>query len=200
MQSERRSTRSPRPWVTPPTSFAAFGNRQALEPCSPAGRARWSRLLSACSSVVCVRRSATALLGLLLGLAALAIPALAKSGTLTFTTGSFVVTCTSTGELCTPAEHLSVVLPRKGTLVSVAYTTAKTHCSTVEVFVRLHGKTVATVPPLAAGAATSKIKTNVKLKQGKTTLGFQAKGFTGGCNAGLLGSWGGKATVKVSLG
>jgi hypothetical protein len=146
-----------------------------------------------------VRRSATALLSLLLGLA-LTIPALAKSGTLTFTTGSFVVTCTSTGQLCTPAERLSVKLPRKGTMVSVAYTTAKTHCSTVQVFVRLGGKTVATLPPQAAGAATSKIKTNVKLRRGKTTLGLQAKGITGGCNAGALGSWGGTATVKVSLG
>jgi hypothetical protein len=146
-----------------------------------------------------MRRSATVLLALLLVVAALAIPALAKSSTLTFSTGNFVVTCTSTGQLCSPAKHLSVTLPREGALVSVIYTTAATHCSAVQVSVRLNGKTVATLPRLNAGSATATVKTDVKLKKGKTTLGFKAKGFTGGCNAGLLGSWAGKVTVKVSL-
>jgi hypothetical protein len=37
----------------------------------------------------------------------------------------------------------------------------------------------------------------VSLPKGKTTLGFQAQGFTGGCNVGHVGSWGGKVTVTV---
>jgi hypothetical protein len=35
--------------------------------------------------------------------------------------------------------------------------------------------------------------------QGRNHAALRAKGFTGGCNAGQLGSWGGKITIKVAL-
>jgi hypothetical protein len=123
----------------------------------------------------------------------------AKPVFLKFTTGSFVVTCTSSGQVCAPDEPLTFTLPRGGTLTKVVYTTPKTHCSAVRVFVRLKGKTVAKLPRLDAGDATGKIETDVKLKKGTNTLGFRAKGFVGGCNAGVVRSWGGKVTVTVKL-
>ena len=148
-----------------------------------------------------MRRAVTIFVSLCL-VAALASSALAKPPkpvTLGFTTGTFVVTCTSTGQVCAPDEPLTITLPRSGTLTKVVYTTAQAHCSAVRVFVRLKGKTVAKLPRLDAGDATAKVKTNVKLKKGTNTLGFRGKGFLGGCNVGRVGSWGGKVRIKVRL-
>jgi hypothetical protein len=145
-----------------------------------------------------MRRPFTVLVSLCL-LGAFTASALAKPNSLSFTTGSFTVTCTSTGQVCSPAQPLTFHLPRKGSLTSVAYTTAATHCSAIRLSVLLKGDTVAKLPRLDAGDATATVKPDVGLKKGSTTLGFRAKGFTGGCNAGQLGSWGGKVTIKVKL-
>lgn len=145
-----------------------------------------------------MRRVLTFLVSLCLA-AALAGPAFAGNGKLSFTTGNFVVTCTSTGQFCKPGKKLTFTLPRRGTLTSVIYTTAKTHCSAIRVFVLRNGKTVAKLPRLEAGDATASVHPGLGLHKGSTTLRFRAKGFTGGCNAGQLGSWGGKITIKVAL-
>ena len=125
--------------------------------------------------------------------------ALGGNGTLTFTTGQFVVTCTSTGQICKPAKRLKFTLPRRGTLRSVTYTTAREHCSAVRIFVLRGRRTIAKLPRLDAGDATATVHTAVRLPEGDRTLRFRAKGFTGGCNAGQLGSWGGKITIRVKL-
>jgi hypothetical protein len=131
--------------------------------------------------------------------AVLTASALAGDGRLSFTTGNFVVTCTSTGQFCKPAKLLELTLPRPGTMTRVIYTSPKTHCSAVRVFVLRGRRTVAKLPRLEAGEATARVTTSVRLKKGTTTLRFRAKGFTGGCNTGYVGSWGGKVTVKVRL-
>jgi hypothetical protein len=138
-------------------------------------------------------------LGLLL--LAWAVPALGKNRTSTgtFTTGSFAVTCTSTGELCNPPENLSFRLPRPGTLTSIIYTTPATHCSAVLLHVLRNGRQIARTGRLPAGQQTERLVTDVRLPRGETTLGFQAQGFVGGCNVGRVFSWGGKVTVKVKL-
>ena len=136
-------------------------------------------------------------IGTALASSALASPA--KPVTLRFTTGSFVVTCTSTGQLCTPDEPLTFKLPRSGSLTKVVYTTAKTHCSAIRVFVRLKRRTVAKLPRLDAGDATGEVKTDVKLRKGANALWFRAKGFVGGCNVGRVGSWGGTVKITVKL-
>jgi hypothetical protein len=130
-----------------------------------------------------------------------AVPATARSPsrTRTFTTGSFVVNCTSTGQVCSPPENLTISLPRRGTLTSVTYSTAATHCSAVLVRVLLAGHVVAKTQRLEAGERSETLSTHVALHGPKTTLGFKAQGFTGGCNTGRVGSWGGKVTVKVLL-
>jgi hypothetical protein len=117
--------------------------------------------------------------------------------TLKFTTGSFVVNCTSTGQLCSPAEKLTFKLAHAATLTSVTYSTAATHCSTVQLHVYLKGHQIAKTGVLPAGAATEKLTTHVALPRGKTTLAFKAQGFLGGCNAGRVLSWGGTVTVTV---
>ncbi len=130
-----------------------------------------------------------------------AAPALGKSGTQSrsFSTGAFAVYCTSSGQLCRPSEKLTFSLPRRGTLTSITYTTAATHCSGVVLHVLRNGHQIAKTPLLATGQRTARVVTHVRLPKGATTLGFQAQGFVGGCNVGRVLSWGGKVTVTVKL-
>ena len=136
---------------------------------------------------------------LILALASFAVAKPTKPVIREFTTGPFVVNCKSTGQVCTPGEPLTFTLPRSGRLTKVFYKTAKAHCSAIRLSVRLKGKKVAMLPRLDVGDATTSAKTDVKLQKGKTTLRFRAKGFVGGCNAGQLGSWGGKVKIVVKL-
>jgi hypothetical protein len=136
-----------------------------------------------------------------LAVAAVAVPALARksSSVRTFTTGGFTVTCTSSGQLCSPPENLTINLPRHGTLIQATYTTAFSHCSAVQVRMLRGSKVVAKFHKVPVGDRVDVITPHIAMPKGKTTFGFQAQGFTGGCNAGHLGSWGGKVTVKVHL-
>ncbi len=146
--------------------------------------------------------SAVGLVGMLaVTLVVCAVPALGKSGgpSRSFTTGSFAVYCTSSGELCSPPESLTFSLRRPGTLTSITYTTAATHCSAVALHVLRNGHQIAVTGQLAAGQQTQRLVTHVRLPKGMTTLGFQAQGFVGGCNVGRVFSWGGKVTVTVAL-
>ena len=133
----------------------------------------------------------------------IALPASAAgtspTSTHTYTTGSFVVSCTSTGELCSPSKKLTFTLPRDGTLTSITYATPATHCSAIQLHVLRKGKEIATTGVLAAGAQSEHLKTHIALPKGKNTLGFKAQGFRGGCNVGVVGSWGGKVTISVKL-
>ena len=148
-----------------------------------------------------LRRHSLALCLVALVVAVAATPALGKSRTrsLTFTTGAFAVNCTSTGQLCSPPKTLSFKLAHAGTLTSVAYTTAATHCSSVALHVLRKGKQVAVTGTLPSGQRTERLTTHVALPKGSTTLGFQAQGFVGGCNAGRVLSWGGTVTVTVKV-
>lgn len=133
-----------------------------------------------------------------LGVVAAMWPASAAT-TKTFTTGAFVVNCTSHGQVCSPAKRLELSLQRRGTITSVRYTTAPEHCSAVAIQV-LRGRRVrATSPRLEAGEQTTTFATAIKVPKGSPRIGFRAKGFPGGCNAGSVGSWGGRITVTVRL-
>jgi hypothetical protein len=118
----------------------------------------------------------------------------------TYTTGAFVVTCTSTGQVCSPPEVLTVTPPRRGTVTTVRYTTSPQHCSALVLQVVRHGKVLATSPRIEAGEQTATFPTSIRVPKGPSKLGFRAKGFPGGCNTGRVGSWGGKVTVTVRLG
>lgn len=134
-----------------------------------------------------------------LALVVWAAPAAGAGGrrSATFTTGSFTVTCTSTGQLCSPAEHLRFKLHRRGVLTSIAYTTAASHCSAIKLHVYRRGHQIAQTGVLATGNQTETLKTKIRLRRGVTTLAFKAQGYVGGCNVGTTGSWGGDITVTV---
>jgi hypothetical protein len=122
-----------------------------------------------------------------------------KPATRTYGTGPFVVNCTSTGQTCSPPEKLKVTPPRPGTVTSVRYTSAAEHCSALVLQVVRNGHVLATSGRIEAGEQTEQFTTSIHVPKGPSKLGFRAKGFTGGCNAGYVGSWGGKITVKVKL-
>jgi hypothetical protein len=121
------------------------------------------------------------------------------STTRTYTTGQFVVNCTSAGQVCSPAKKLTLTPPRGGTVTSVRYTTSPQHCSALVLQVVRGGKVVATSGRIEAGEQTEHFNPHISVPKGLSKLGFRAKGFVGGCNTGRVGSWGGKVTVTVTL-
>ena len=122
-----------------------------------------------------------------------------RTKTLTFTTGQFVVNCTSSGQRCIPKKKLTFTLGRKGTLTSIKYTAAATHCSSALLRVFRKGRQIAKTGRLEPGETSERLVTHIGLTKGITTLRFQAQGFVGGCNTGYVGSWGGKITVAVKV-
>src|SRR5262245_11558160 len=74
-----------------------------------------------------------------------------KPDTRSYTTGQFVVNCTSTGQVCSPAKKLKLTPPRSGTVTSVRYKTPSTHCSAFALQVVRDGKVPASSGRTAAG-------------------------------------------------
>ncbi len=131
--------------------------------------------------------------------AAVSATARTRTQTLTFTTGQFVVNCTSSGQRCSPKKKLTFTLGRNGTLASIKYTAAATHCSSTLLRVFRKGRQIAKTGRLEPGETSERLVTRIGLTKGVTTLRFQAQGFVGGCNTGYVGSWGGKITVAVKV-
>ena len=132
-------------------------------------------------------------------ISAMSANARTRTRTLTFTTGQFVVNCTSSGQRCSPKKKLTFTLGRNGTLTSIKYTAAATHCSSALLRVFRKGRQIAKTGRLEPGETSERLVTHIGLAKGETTLRFQAQGFVGGCNTGYVGSWGGKITVAVKV-
>ena len=108
--------------------------------------------------------------------------------------GPFSVTCTSSGQLCSPPFTAPVTTSG---VLQVQYTASAGHCSNVRVHVLLDGTEVALSAFLAPGASSSVFSLG-PVSAGTHTLGLQGEGTVGGCNVGSLVNWGGTATVTVS--
>ena len=137
------------------------------------------------------------------GLALLLVAATASSkkpsDTRTYTTGAFVVNCTSAKQVCGPPKSLAMNPPRAGTIKTVRYTTSPQHCSALVLQVVRDGKLLATSGRIEAGEQTETFHPGIHVPAHSSHIGFRAKGFLGGCNTGRVGSWGGKITVTVKL-
>ena len=96
-----------------------------------------------------------------------AAPAIARTRTqsLTFTTGQFVVNCTSSGQRCSPPKRLTFRLALAGTLTSIKYTTAATHCSALVLRVFRDGRQIAKTGRLEAGESTERLVTRIGLRR-----------------------------------
>jgi hypothetical protein len=137
--------------------------------------------------------------GLALLLVATASSKNKASDTRTYTTGAFVVNCTSTGQVCKPPKSLAMNPPRSGTIKTVRYTTPPGHCSALVLQVVRNGNLLATSGRIEAGEQTETFHPGIHVPAHSSHIGFRAKGFLGGCNVGRVGSWGGKITVTVKL-
>src|SRR5258705_6469286 len=109
----------------------------------------------------------------------------------------FVVSCTSTGELCDPPLLVSV---ETGSVLQVQYTVRPTHCASVRVSFLVDGTLEATSDFLGwpgAPAPFSDLALGTGLvdlgpvSPGAHVVGVQAEGQVSGCNVGQLENWGG---------
>ena len=137
----------------------------------------------------------------LFGLAALG-PALSVGklapATIQYPTGEFTVNCTSLGQLCEPPFQQTVQVPSGGRVTSVAYTAPAGHCSPVRIHVLLDGTEIGSTDFLDPNESSELALFSDPIRKGSVVLGYRAEGRVGGCNAGLLLSWGGSIVTTVT--
>ncbi len=107
------------------------------------------------------------------------------------------ITCTSTGQTCTPVFSTPVAVAQAGPL-SLTVTAAPTHCSNVGYIVGVDANTVATTPFLSPGQSSGPI-VSAPLSSGQHIITVQGIGTGGGCNGGTLGSWAGTLVVSQTV-
>jgi hypothetical protein len=104
------------------------------------------------------------------------------------------ITCTSSGQLCTPAFTTPV---STGGQLQVAYTASAGHCSNIAAHFLVDGVELAVTPFLTPGQ-TSATFTLSPVAPGAHTLGVQGEGQVGGCNVGSLAGWGGSVQITAN--
>ncbi len=129
-------------------------------------------------------------------LATLTLVSPAWAAKFTASTGSFIITCTSTGQICDPPQTLMVGDPVKALKVrKFIYTASAEHCSSGRVLIELDGTLIGRMR-FVAGRETTTLRKKLRLVPGIHTFAFRIEGKVGGCNIGYVGSWGGIITVS----
>ena len=118
----------------------------------------------------------------------------------------FLVTCTSTGQLCDPPFSVSGEI---GSVLQVQYVVLSAHCSSLKVPLFVDGPLKVTTGFLGWPGAPSPFA-ELPFDTGLVDLGpvspgahlisVQAEGQVSGCNSGQPGSWGGSLTRLPQLG
>ena len=140
------------------------------------------------------RVAAAAILAFALGLAAGPTPAGAVAVTTTYY--PVAVTCTSTGQVCTPAFEVPVTT---NAVLQLQFTAAASHCSAIAVAFGVNGSYGLPSAPLNPGESTPIVDAGPVIP-GTYLIAVQATGVLGGCNTGSLASWGGTLAVSTSAG
>jgi len=110
----------------------------------------------------------------------------------------FGVACNpAAGQVCSPPFSTSVTVVSPGP-ITVTYTASPTHCSEVQVQVFVDGTGLSPSAFLNAGQSSVPVVSS-PLGVGVHTVALQATGEVGGCNSGILASWGGTLTVSGSI-
>lgn len=126
--------------------------------------------------------------------AALALASAAAAGPVLVAKTDFVQTCLGTGQACGQPVSLPFSVAAL-TPVQVDYTPSAGHCSDVQLTLAVDG--VARPPEtIRPGGGTT--ATFGPLAPGPHEVLVDATGITGGCNVGLLGSWGGTLVVRAA--
>jgi hypothetical protein len=114
-----------------------------------------------------------------------------------YTTGKFIITCTSTGQICNPPEKLKVHVNKgKVRIKRLRYRAATTHCSSGRILVSLDGERIGATDYVNAGEQATVDDLKVTLDEGQHRFAFRVQGKVGGCNVGSVVSWGGKITLS----
>ena len=119
-----------------------------------------------------------------------ALPAAAQTFTMS-------ITCTGSGQTCTPVYSTGVTLGAPGPL-TITITAPPTHCSNVGYIVSVDSSVVTTTAYLTPGQSSGAIVTS-SLSAGAHTISVQGIGTVGGCNSGSLASWGGSMAVTQAI-
>jgi hypothetical protein len=119
--------------------------------------------------------------------------------TLQYSTGEFVVNCTSSGQLCEPPFEQTVQVPSGGRVTSVMYTPPPGHCSPVRIHVLLDGTEIGVTGFVEPNESSELGLFSDPIRKGSVVLGYKAEGKTEGCNSGQLSSWGGSIITTVTL-
>lgn len=137
----------------------------------------------------------------------LVLPAQGQDVNWTRSTGSFVIQCTSdrTPQRCDPPRVLKVRVARgtRKVVRHVRYVAANTHCSSARVLISHKGKRIGRTDWVEAGESSTRDDLDVTLERkanGKAhRFKFRVQGRTGGCNTGVVGSWGGEIQLSGRL-
>ena len=106
------------------------------------------------------------------------------------------VTCTSSGQLCTPSYSTVISVPQPGTMI-LNYTTLTNQCAIWRVHFYVDGLPFGISGFLQAPAlSTGPISVN-NVAAGNHTIELQAEGQTGGCDSGTLSAWGGTLSIQL---
>lgn len=116
----------------------------------------------------------------------------------------FIVSCTSTGEVCDPP----LLVPLEtGSVLQAQYFVRPTHCASLRVQFSVDGVPVATSDflgwpgapfPFSDLALDTGLVDLGPVSPGAHELGVQAEAQVGGCNSGQLSDWGGSLRVVTS--
>src|SRR5579862_5804959 len=105
------------------------------------------------------------------------------------------ITCTGSGQLCTPFYTTVVNAPQAGAM-TLTYTAPLNACAVWRVHIYVDSMMLGTTGFLQPPALSSgPIFNNVTA--GSHTIGLQAEGETGGCDTGTLSSWSGTLAIQL---
>jgi hypothetical protein len=130
------------------------------------------------------------------GIVAVAIGATASGIVHAQTTTSYPVTatCSGIGQFCDNVPSIPITTTG---LLQAQFVGGPALCSNVRIHFLVDGTEVAVTPFVGASASTGFFNLG-PVSSGSHTVGLQAEGQVGGCNAGTLGSWAGTAQVTTS--
>ena len=102
--------------------------------------------------------------------------------------------CQTSTELCAviPTEQVTT-----SSVLTVDFTASPSHCSDIIVHILVDGVEKFVSGPLAPGVGTG-VENLGPVSSGGHTVGIQAEGVIGGCNTGVIASWGGTLDITTS--
>ncbi len=141
-----------------------------------------------------MRRTSIRIAILTLSAGAVLLLAGLASAVTTYTDYPVTVTCSSTGQLCSPAYQQTVTTSSR---LDLQFTSASTGCANFSVTFFVDGAAVFTFGVLTPGATTGMFVAG-PVASGPHVLAVQATGTIGGCDTGTLTGWGGRFLVATN--